>query len=700
MMIGYADDSPMLHGIELSGPLSQPPSIRAEDRKRGSSKRVAPDCVAKHEHLIQSGPLGKCDNPLCTTCPAYLDPNFHKEEKRSVGSVAVPGFLRKLWLVLREIWYHLSRGVINPHTKFVQRWNKFFVLSCLTSVFLDPLFFFLLAVKQYQKCIYIDQKASTVLLILRSITDTIYLMHILLQFRLAYVAPSVHKIERPERRFLSGREVSFATRDLVDNPRKIAWKYLTGWFLLDLLSTLPLPQIMIKLVVPRYMGAAGANYFKNVLRVTMLLQCVPRIIRVLPFLSGYTSIGFIFETAWANFVINILLYLLSGHVVGSCWYLFGLQRVNQCLHNACRNATSSRCIGDFLDCGNGTLQERLIGNAVRSLWVNNENATQCFDSPSRVFTYGIYQPAVLVTTHNNSFTRYIFSLVWGFQQISTLAGNQIPSLFIWEVVFVMTVIGLGLLLLTLLIGNMQSFLQSLGRRSLEMQLKRYEVEKWMTRRHLPPKLRRRVRQFERFHWAATTGVGEEELLEDLPEDLHRDIRRLLFTDLVQKVPLLRAMGEHSLDQIFQRLRQKLYIDGCEVARRGVHVHQMLIIVRGTLQSKNEDDSYAMLRGGDICGEELLTMSLFNSRFSKQIRAISTRTVVCQGNVEAFSIGRQALEEVSRDFKLLQDPQVQRAIRCESHFLRSWGAGKIQTLWRYRKKMRANKRWPSAIYKKE
>lgn len=51
-----------------------------------------------------------------------------------------------------------------------------------------------------------------------------------------------------------------------------------------------------------------------------------------------------------------------------------------------------------------------------------------------------------------------------FQQISTLAGNLIPSYFEGEVLFTMAIVGLGLLLFALLIGNMQNFLQALGSR--------------------------------------------------------------------------------------------------------------------------------------------------------------------------------------------------------------------------------------------
>ncbi|WJX71888.1 hypothetical protein P8452_55831 [Trifolium repens] len=61
----------------------------------------------------------------------------------------------------------------------------------------------------------------------------------------------------------------------------------------------------------------------------------------------------------------------------------------------------------------------------------------------------------------------------------------------------MSIIGLGLLLFALLIGNIQNFLQALGRRRLEMQLRGRDVEQWMSHRRLPEDLKKRVRQAER-----------------------------------------------------------------------------------------------------------------------------------------------------------------------------------------------------------
>lgn len=46
-------------------------------------------------------------------------------------------------------------------------------------------------------------------------------------------------------------------------------------------------------------------------------------------------------------------------------------------------------------------------------------------------------------------------------------------------------------------------------RKLEMQLRRHDIEQWMSHRQLPEDLRRRVRIPERYSWIATRGVNEE-----------------------------------------------------------------------------------------------------------------------------------------------------------------------------------------------
>ncbi|PNT76242.1 hypothetical protein BRADI_1g46260v3 [Brachypodium distachyon] len=476
-----------------------------------------------------------------------------------------------------------------------------------------------------------------------------------------------------------------------------------------------LVKVMILRVIPKYVGVSSANYAKNLLRATVLLQYAPRIIRFVPLLGVQSANGFIFESAWANFVINLLMFVLAGHVVGSCWYLFGLQRVNQCLQNVCVGLSITSC-AEFIDCGNGIAEQ---GRQKRHMWFhkfNDSASVECFDTANGSFKYGIYQQAVLLTAEP-AVKRYIYSLFWGFQQISTLAGNLVPSYFAWEVIFTMAIIGLGLLLFALLIGHMQNFLQALGRRRLEMQLRRRDVEQWMSHRRLPEHLRRfcilgiksekptlfpcfpfehwRVRDAERFSWVATRGVNEEELLSNLPEDIQRAIRRHFFRFL-DKVRLFNLMMDCAIwDAICDKLKQNLYIRGSDILYQGGPVEKMVFIVRGKLESISADGTKSPLHEGDVCGEELLTWYLEQQSSATRdggkvkvygMRPVAIRTVRCVSNVEAFVLRASDLEEVTSQFsRFLRNPRVLGAIRYESPYWRTIAASRIQVAWRYRKR---------------
>ncbi|CAH9052997.1 unnamed protein product [Cuscuta europaea] len=639
------------------------------------------DYERKNEHLLKSGPLGVCNDQYCTTCPTIdilkaqggKSKSSQKFDHRFNNMIYgdAKGWAKRSCSLFRSC----LPGVINPHAMVVQRWNKFFVISCLFAVSIDPLFFFLLTVNQDDKCMVLNWALTTTVLIWRSLADFIYLIHMLLQFRLAYIAPESRVV---------------GAGDLVDHPKKIAVNYLKGYFLIDFLVVLPLPQIIILLILPGSMGSSGANNAKSLLRAAILVQYVPRLWRFLPVLRGQSPSGFIFESAWANFVINFLTFMLSSHVVGSCWYLLGLQRVNQCLREACHKSQIKRC-KEFIDCGHGSDYSDFSSDSSWIQWKNDGNASACFRTDG--FDYGIYDHVVNLATKHSLVKRYVYSLFWGFQQISTLAGNLVPSYYEWEVLFTMAIIGLGLLLFALLIGNMQNFLQSLGSRQLEMTLRRRDVEKWMCHRRLPERLRRRVRQAERYTWAATRGVNEEMLLENLPEDVQRDIRRHLFK-FIQKVRILRLLEEPVLDAIRERLRQATYIEESIVLYKGGLIDKMVFIIRGKMESIGEDGNVATLDEGVACGEELLTWCLEHSSIYKDgikmrfpgHRLISNRVVRCLTNVEAFILREADLHEViSLYARFLRNPRVQSAIRSESPYWRALAARCIQVAWRYRKK---------------
>ncbi|KAL9684412.1 hypothetical protein QQ045_021848 [Rhodiola kirilowii] len=423
-----------------------------------------------HKRLKTSGHMGKCIYPCCMTCPTSnheTDEELQEKNKRDQQSQnkELKNWTRRFLSVTNQ----LIPNVRHPHTKFMHWWNKIFIISCLLATFVDPLFFFLLSVQLENKCIVFDWTLAWAIVGLRSITDLVYLLHMLLQFRVAYISRGSQAV---------GSGV------LVGDPKKIALKYLREWFFIDLFVVLPLPQI-VTFLVPASHVSNSANDMKNILRLVVLFQCVPRLCRFLPMLAGQSTTGFIFETAWANFIINLFSFVLAGHIVGSCWYLFGLQRVRHCLRDACYYSHMSSC-KQLIDCGYMSNKEDFSSHRNPDQWRNDTRAIACFSGEG--FRYGIYLQAVNLTTEHSVGTRYVYSLFWGFQQLSTLAGNQIPSYYYWEVLFTMGIVGLGLLLFALLIGNIQNFLQAFDKRRFEMMLRRRDVDQWMSHRRLPTDL--------------------------------------------------------------------------------------------------------------------------------------------------------------------------------------------------------------------
>ncbi|XP_018433123.2 putative cyclic nucleotide-gated ion channel 19 [Raphanus sativus] len=652
-----------------------PPSTEPPDSSSIVDVPFEDESALKNGNLLKSGQLGMCNEPCCTTCPSYYN---HQAAEFHTSIVSDSRFHTALYDDARgwakRFASSVSRcvpGIMNPHSKFVQAWTRFLAFSCSMAIFIDPTFVFLLLIRHDNKCIEIDWSKTNILVSLRSMFDIIFFINILLQFRMAYVAP--------ESRIVGAGQ-------LVDHPRKIALNYLRGKFFLDMFIVLPIPQIMILSILPAHLGTSTAGSERHIIRSTFLVQYIPKLYRLLPLLAGQTPTGFIFESAWANFVINLLTFMLAGHAVGSCWYFSGLERVKKCLLHAGNNSVNER--RNLIDCARGNIY---ASASLQALWRDSPSVNACFQEGG--FSYGIYVKAVNLTTQPSIFTRFSYSMFWGFQQISTLAGNLSPSYSVGEVFFTMGIIGLGLLLFARLIGNMHNFLQALDRRRMEMMLRRRDVEQWMSHRLLPEDIRKRVREAERFNWAATRGVNEELLFENMPEDLRRDIKRHLFKFL-KKVRIFSLMDESILDSIRERLKQRTYISSSTVLHRRGLVEKMVFIVRGEMESIGQDGSVLTLSEGDVCGEELLTWCLERSSVNPDGRSVklplkglvSNRSVRCVTNVEAFSLSVADLEDVTSLFsRFLRSHRVLGAIRYESLYWRLRAATQIQVAWRYRRR---------------
>lgn len=121
-----------------------------------------------------------------------------------------------------------DQKIFDPQDKSLLFWNKLFVVACILSVSIDPLFFYLPTFNHASYCLGMDSPLATATTTMRTIVDVFYLIRMGFQFRTAYIAPSSRVFGRGE---------------LVIDPAEIAKRYLQRYFVADFLSVLPLPQV-------------------------------------------------------------------------------------------------------------------------------------------------------------------------------------------------------------------------------------------------------------------------------------------------------------------------------------------------------------------------------------------------------------------------------------------------------------------------
>jgi cyclic nucleotide gated channel len=376
---------------------------------------------------------------------------------------------------------------------------------------------------------------------------------------------------------------------------------------------------------------------------------------------------------------------LFSQVLGALWYLLSVDRQTACWKKNCRDEIG--CAIKFLDCD----------DTPNTTWANTTTIFRnCNASNGTIdFDFGMFLPALTNQAPAESFVmKYFYSLWWGLQNLSCYGQTLVVSTYLGETLYCIFLAVLGLVLFAHLIGNVQTYLQSITVRVEEWRLKQRDTEEWMRHRQLPHELRERVRRFIQYKWLATRGVNEESILQALPADLRRDIKRHLCLGLVRRVPFFSQMDDQLLDAICERLVSSLCTKGTYIVREGDPVTEMLFIIRGKLESSTTNGGRTgffnsiTLKPGDFCGEELLGWALVPKPTTNL--PSSTRTVKALIEVEAFSLQAEDLKFVASQFRRLHSKKLQHTFRYYSHHWRTWASCFIQAAWRRYKRRKMAK----------
>ncbi|GAY45537.1 hypothetical protein CUMW_090210 [Citrus unshiu] len=373
----------------------------------------------------------------------------------------------------------------------------------------DPLFFYVPTVAAEQQCLSFDRESRITAIVLHSIFAIVYL-------------------------------------------RYVNYKHFWRFSLIDLLVVLPLPLAFGQepgkvlpgsLNIEKMAGIIllekqGYPIFFDPMKYFKILLCIRYLARIISIYSLFSkavrSSTELSEAKWVKIAVNLYLYLQAANVFGGLWYFMAIERVTECWTKACINHTGQHC---HFSCRVNLEEDRTYINGFCPTKIRN----------TTIHDFGIFHGALEsgIVEGTSILQKLLHCFVWGLQNLSNLGHDLQSGSDVWENIFVILVVSSGFLFFALLIGNMQIYLQSRTVRLKEMTVKPREIEEWKPFQNLSANLQQEMKKYKPYIRRKTNHIDIENLLNNIPKELGKKIKRELCWHLLKKMAgtlLIETMG--------------------------------------------------------------------------------------------------------------------------------------------------------------
>lgn len=373
-------------------------------------------------------------------------------------------------------------------------------------------------------------------------SDVIFLVDIVINFRTAYKKKGV----------------------LVMDPKQIAWKYFSSWFFIDFSASIPIGWF-----TPEGNGASKANKLFRLLRILKLA----RIFRIGRYFYQFEQL-FRLNPSIVRFMKGAGGLFFVWHLVGcSYWYIVhssiyeGYELCQTEEFNLVTNEMEilpSRCFANACAWTGTCLDE-----------YNNDDFFHSIPSEYHLPDNWVPNPNMATISLNN---QYWFAYFWAVQ-VTTGFGDDVEPKTILEVVFTILITVWGLTLLAIIIGAASSALSNIDSVKSQHKERLDHVSDNLRHWKVPLFFQKIVKDFYEHTWSSPN--DSTKVLRDLPDTLRMRLRIVIYQDLVNKVPLFKALGTSQFIEVLQALSFRTYLPGEYIVMEGEIGNEMFFYRKGT-----------------------------------------------------------------------------------------------------------------------
>ena len=206
--------------------------------------------------------------------------------------------------------------------------------------------------------------------------------------------------------------------------------------------------------------------------------------------------------------------------------------------------------------------------------------------------------------------QYLRGMYWTSTTLTTIGYGDITPVGTVQILYTILVQILGAGLYGFVIGTIATLIANIDVAKSSFQDRLERIQTFLRFRDIPPDLQHRVRNYFDYLWESRRGYEEKDILGDLPENLRTEIAYHINKDVLEKVPILKGVGEELLRDIVSKLEPVVFLPGDIIVRQGETGREMYFISRGTVDVVSGDMTtvYATLTEGQFFGEIALLLS--------------------------------------------------------------------------------------------
>jgi len=322
----------------------------------------------------------------------------------------------------------------------------------------------------------------------------------------------------------------------ISSRTEIAKRYVSGWFWLDLLTSIPFDRIF---------GLGNSLHISQISKILKIFR-IARLLKLLKLLRLISTVS-----KWENndsttsrlrLLKFLIAVLLSGHTAACFWV--GIAKLNRSRDQSFEN---------------------YYGYDTSSWVVRFQNTWQ-----------------------TSEFEMYLRALYWAFTTLATVGYGDITPLMPLEVGFTIFIELCGTTMFGFIVGNISSMVTQDDERLQIIKEKMSTVTAFMTFRKLPPNIVARIKRHYEYSWKRSQVFKEEEILRELPHPIRIDCSLFIHQDIIKKVLFLSKLNEEVLPSLVSRLKPMLASSGDVVIKEGLFGNHMYVVSNGSLMITLQD----------------------------------------------------------------------------------------------------------------